>query len=92
VHADLVRAPGHQVELQQRPLEEALPDAIAGHGRTTVGSDGHAQAGAGVTADGPSRCGELGIDDADTSRGTSCAPAGFELGLQGGWAARCGPP
>ena len=41
MHADLVRAPGDQVQLQERPRGEALPDAIARDRGSPVGHHGH---------------------------------------------------
>ena len=38
---DLVRPPGHQVELEQGPLGEPLANAIAGDRRAAVGHDRH---------------------------------------------------
>ena len=41
VDADLVRPPGDEVELQQRPAGESLAHAVAGDRRPPVGHDGH---------------------------------------------------
>ena len=41
VDPDLVRPPGDEVELEQRPAGEPLADAVAGHGRPAVGDDSH---------------------------------------------------
>ena len=41
VHADLVRSPGDQVELEQGPAVEPFADPVAGDRRSPVGDDGH---------------------------------------------------
>jgi hypothetical protein len=41
VDADLVGAPGHEVELEEGPALEALAHAVARHARAAVRDDGH---------------------------------------------------
>src|SRR3990172_12493288 len=44
VDPDLVGAPGHEVELEERPAGEPLPDPVARRGRPAVGHDRHPDA------------------------------------------------
>ena len=52
VHAQLVGAPGDEVQLEQRPVAEVLLHAIDGRCRPAIWHDGHARAVARVAADG----------------------------------------
>ena len=61
VHADLVRSPGDQVELQQGPAVEPFADPIARDRRPPVGDDGHPRA---VLRVAPDRC----LDASDRRR------------------------
>ena len=60
VDPDLVGPPGHEVELQQRPLGEPLANPVAGHGGAPVRDDRHPRPVLRVTPDrglDPTDCG-----------------------------------
>jgi len=72
VDADLVRPSRHEVELQERPAGEALPDPIAGNRGPAVGHNRHASAVPWVPTD-------RRLDPSD--RGCHAAPDQREVGL-----------
>jgi hypothetical protein len=56
VYPDLMRAPGHQLDLHQRVMRKALADPVARDGRPPAGDDRHAGAVMRVATDGRINC------------------------------------